>query len=194
MDNYFSSIGLFKDLALQWTYATGTIRSNRVGLPSNLKNLKLWKRSEHGHLEWAMHENRGISYVMWKDKCLVLLISSQPMPVGFPCVPHDEVPWRNGATQDFIPTSPMLCEYTTYMWGVDVADQLRASYSSQTWSHKWRHQIFWFLIDMTEVNMYISTWAGQQKDRIQFLNLWPTYSSRQHWWRHYYLGGNAVWM
>jgi hypothetical protein len=41
MDIYFSSIDLFKDLALQGTYATGTIMSNRVGLPSTLKNLKL---------------------------------------------------------------------------------------------------------------------------------------------------------
>jgi hypothetical protein len=43
MDNYFSSIGLFKDLALKGTYATGTIRSNHVGLPTNLRTLKLWK-------------------------------------------------------------------------------------------------------------------------------------------------------
>jgi hypothetical protein len=80
---------------------------------------------------------------------------SHAMPVGFPCVPHDEVPRRNGATRDFIPTSLMLREYTTYMRGVDVTDQLRASYSSQTRSHKWWHRIFWFLIDMTLVNMYI---------------------------------------
>jgi hypothetical protein len=74
---------------LQGTYATGTIRSNRVGLPSTLKNLNSWKRSEHGHLEWAMHESRGISCVMWKNKCPVLLISSHAMLVGFPCVPRD---------------------------------------------------------------------------------------------------------
>jgi hypothetical protein len=155
MDNYFFSIGLFKDLALKGTYATGTIRSNRIGLPTRLRTLKSWKRSPHGHLEWAMHESRNISCVMWKDKCPVLIISSHAMLVGFPCVPCDEVPRRNGATRDFIPTSPVLREYTTYMRGVDVAVQLRALYSSQTRSHKWWHWIFWFLIDMTEVNMYI---------------------------------------
>jgi hypothetical protein len=67
----------------------------------------------------------------------------------------DEVPQCNGAIREFIAISPMLCEYTTYMRGVDVADELWASYSSQTRSHKWWHWIFWFLIDITEVNMYV---------------------------------------
>jgi hypothetical protein len=79
-----------------------------------------------------MHESRNISFVMWKDKCPVLLISNHAMPVGFPCVPRDELPRHNGTTRDFIPTSPVLREYTTYMRGVDVADQLRALYSNQT--------------------------------------------------------------
>jgi hypothetical protein len=39
-----------------------------------------------------MLENRDISCVMWKDKCPVLLISSHAMPVGFPCVPRNEMP------------------------------------------------------------------------------------------------------
>jgi hypothetical protein len=89
-----------------------------------------------------MHESRDISCVMWKDKCPVLLISNHAMPVGFPCVPRDEVPRRNGVTQEFIPTSLVLREYTTYMRGVDVADQLRALYSSQTRSHRLWYCIF----------------------------------------------------
>jgi hypothetical protein len=71
------------------------------------------------------------------------------------CMPRDEVPRRNGAVRENIPTSPMLVEYTTFMRGVDVADQLRASYSSQIWSHKWWHRIFMALLDITEVNIYI---------------------------------------
>jgi hypothetical protein len=92
---------------------------------------------------------------MWKDKCPVLLLSTHAISIGFPCVPRDEVPRRNGAVRDSIPTSPILLEYTTYMRGVDVADQLRASYSSITRSHKWWHRVFFALLDITEVNMYI---------------------------------------
>jgi hypothetical protein len=155
MDNYFCSIPLFEDLVRKGIYATGTVRSNCIGLPQNLKNTKSWKRCEQGHIEWAMHESRSISCVMWKDKRPVLLLSTHAIPIGFPCVPMAEVPRRNGAVKDKIPTSPVLLEYTTFMRGVDVADQLRASYSSQTRSHKWWHRVSWALVDITEVNIYI---------------------------------------
>jgi hypothetical protein len=65
------------------------------------------------------------------------------------------MPRRNGAIRKPILTSPMHLEYTTHMKGVDVVDQLWASYNSQTWSHKWWHRIFYFLLDMTIVNLYI---------------------------------------
>jgi hypothetical protein len=155
MDNFFCSIPLFRDLEAKGIYATGTVRSNRIGLPSHLKNTRAWKRCGEGHIEWAMHESREISCVMWKDKRPVLLISTHAIPIGFPCMPVDTVPRKHGAIREKVPTSPVLLEYTTFMRGVDVADQLRASYSSQTRSHKWWHWIFWAMLDVTEVNMYI---------------------------------------
>jgi hypothetical protein len=70
-------------------------------------------------------------------------------------MPVNKVPRRNGAVKDMVPTSPMLVEYTTFMRGVDVADQIQASYSSQSCSHKWWYRIFWAMLDITKVNMYI---------------------------------------
>jgi hypothetical protein len=102
-----------------------------------------------------MHDSRLMSCIMWKHKCPVLLISIHANPIGFPCVSRDEVPCRNGAVRENIPTSPTLLEYTTFMRGVDVADQLRASYTFQTRSHKWWHRIFFPLLNIMEVNIYI---------------------------------------
>jgi hypothetical protein len=51
MDNYFCSIPLFQELVRKGIYATGTVRSNRIGLPQHLKNTKSWKRCEQGHIE-----------------------------------------------------------------------------------------------------------------------------------------------
>jgi hypothetical protein len=156
MDNYFSSVGLFTEMAERGIYATGTMRSNRVGIPEEFKDTKSFNgRATQGELEWRMHDSRGIGCVLWKDKRPVLLLSSHAQPIGFPCQPVDVVPHRNGAIRDEIHSSPMHKEYTTYMRGVDVADQLRASYSCQVRSHKWWHCIFYFLLDMTIVNMYI---------------------------------------
>jgi hypothetical protein len=122
MDNFFCSIPLFQDLVKKGIYATSTVRSNRIGLPSHLRNTKAWRRCEQGHIEWAMHESRLMSCVMWKDKCLVLLLFTHTNPIGFPCMPRDEVPCRNGAVIEKIPTSSMLVEYTTFMRGVDIAN------------------------------------------------------------------------
>jgi hypothetical protein len=155
MDNYFCSILLFRDLEAKGIYATSTVRSNRIGLPSHLKNTRAWRRYEEGHIEWAMHESIRISCVMWKEKCHVLLISSHAIPIGFPCEPMDTVPQKHGAVREDISTSPILLEYTTFMRGVDVVDQLRASYSSQTRNHKWWHRVFFAMLDVIEVNMYI---------------------------------------
>jgi hypothetical protein len=116
-----------------------------------------------------MHSSRAISCVVWVDKKPVLLISTHAVPIQPPCLHPDSltiVPRRNGPVRDTIHTSPMHLEYTTHMRGVDVADQLRASYSCQTRSHKWWHQVFFFLIDTTVVNMYVMYLAHLRRARV----------------------------
>jgi hypothetical protein len=96
----------------------------------------------------------------------VLLISTHARPIQPPCErPITTVPRRNGAVRESIQTSPVLHEYTTDMRGVDVADQLRTSYSCQVKSHKWWHRILFFLLDMTIVNMYVIYLAHVKNSR-----------------------------
>jgi len=123
MDNFFTSIPLFRDLLERKIYATGTMRANRVGLPQSLKNTKAFNRNEQGMLDWRMHNSRQISSVIWKDKKAVLLISTHAVPIQFPCeFPIVSVPRRIGSEREDIQTSPVHLEYTTHMRGVDVAD------------------------------------------------------------------------
>jgi hypothetical protein len=91
MDSFFTSVGLFKELAEKAIYATGTLRSNRIGIPSALKNTKAFSRVP-------------------QDKKLVLLLSTSAIPIGFPYVPVDTVPRQNGAVREAIPTSFMHVE------------------------------------------------------------------------------------
>jgi hypothetical protein len=156
-DNYFTSVGLFTEFASGEIYATGTVQSNRVGVPRPFNNLRNWRDSEQGTLDWHTHSSRGISCVVWKDKRPVHLLSTSTVHVQLPCIAPSSiatVPRRNGAIREQIQTSPVHLEYTTFMRGVDVADQLRASYSCQSCSHKWWHRAFHFLLDQTIVNMY----------------------------------------
>jgi hypothetical protein len=124
-DNFFSSIGLFTELATRQIYATGTVRSNRIGLPTELKNVKNWENATQGTLVWKMHRSHGISCIIWKDKRPMFIILTSAPPIQFPCEPVLTIPRRNGVVRDPIQTSPMHLEYTTFIRGVDVADHLQ---------------------------------------------------------------------
>jgi hypothetical protein len=102
-----------------------------------------------------MHETRKMACVLWKDKKSVLFLSTHALLIRFPCVLVPMVPKRNGAVREDIMTSPMHLQYTTHIRGVDVANQLRALYSTQNWTHKCGTTFFFFLLDMTIVNMFI---------------------------------------
>jgi hypothetical protein len=44
MDNFFTGVGLFKELAEKTIYATGTLRSSCIGILSALKDTKAFSR------------------------------------------------------------------------------------------------------------------------------------------------------
>jgi hypothetical protein len=81
IDNYFISVGFFRDLEQRGIYAMGTMRSNRVGLHPDMKKVKEFKRRTQGDLEWFMHESRKMCSVLWKDKMPVLLLSTHAPPI-----------------------------------------------------------------------------------------------------------------
>ena len=49
-----------------------------------------------------MHEDRAFSCVIWKDKCLEFLLSTNATPIWAPCEVRDMVPRRHGATLEHI--------------------------------------------------------------------------------------------
>ena len=109
----------------------GTMRANWIGIPSTLADTPQTHRVDQGHLKWSMHSSQGISSVMSKDKCLLLLSSTHVLPLGLLSLhPPPKVLHKSGAVHHQIPTSPIVVKYTTYMCGVDVVDQLRSSYSA----------------------------------------------------------------
>ena len=64
MDDYFTSIILLIELVSKGIYETGTVRTNRIGVPSHLKNVQAFRRVSQGRMKWAMHDSRGVSCVM----------------------------------------------------------------------------------------------------------------------------------
>jgi hypothetical protein len=81
-------------------------------------------------------------------------------------MPIPTVPRRYSAVLEDIMTSSMYLEYTIHIRGVDVAYQLRALYTTQNRTHKWWHMIFFFLPDITVINMFI-IYLAKYKRRLQ---------------------------
>jgi hypothetical protein len=99
INNYFSSIPLFQNLIQKCINAIGMVGFNHIELPSHLKNTKAWMWCKQGHIEYTMHNSKDISFVMWKDKCPTLLISTHANIIGFPCMPCDKVLRKNGTVR-----------------------------------------------------------------------------------------------
>ncbi|KAF9818522.1 hypothetical protein SFRURICE_012546, partial [Spodoptera frugiperda] len=68
-DNFFSSVALLEKLKTENTYACGTIRSNRKGLPGNMLADSQMKRGDSDH----RFSNLDIGYWKWKDNKVVHL-------------------------------------------------------------------------------------------------------------------------
>ena len=94
-------------------------------------------------MHWHMHKSWGITHVMWKDKKLVLLICTHVFSTELLAIQFlVSIPLCDGDSWNYIITSSMYYKYTTHMSGVDVVDQLQASYSCQSRSHNWWHTVF----------------------------------------------------
>ena len=81
MDKFFSSVPLFMDLLDEGTYATGTVRTNRIGLPTALAKKSLYTKCTQGHLDWRMHKSKQLSIIVWVNKKPVLVMSTVVPPI-----------------------------------------------------------------------------------------------------------------
>ena len=70
-DRYYTSVLLAKELFQRQVYLIGTIQKNRVGLPREVKQLKLRNLQRK-----AYRHSDDLMALGWKDKRLVLMLSS----------------------------------------------------------------------------------------------------------------------
>lgn len=150
-DSFFSSTRLFHDLMVEGTWACGTVRSDRQHLPRNLQQET--DNDKRGRMIIRVHKDRQIACMSWHDSNVVFFLSTA-------CDPWAPRQWalrrRKGhAGQWDVPSSPMHKLYEQYMRGVDVTDQLRASYPTLMRSHKWWHKVLSFVVDQSLVNSRI---------------------------------------
>ena len=163
-DNYFSSVKLLLDLSKDGIYGCGTLRSNRIGFPSDLQPHMKKGLSRRGDFlvrqckeakgeGWVRNRKQSIRLVvsLWQDNRPVLVISSNCNPTESTTVQRRQ---KDG-TRITVPCPMSVYLYNKYMAGVDYNDQLRGYCSVRLKGRKFYKYIWWFLFDVAVTNSYI---------------------------------------
>jgi len=163
MDNYFSSIPLFKYMHDNGLGACGTVRTNSSKFP---KELKINKGIS---LDWNTISGKVVDDVLaivWVDNSPVTMLTTIHEIVGeeWKIIRNRRRPRETSsnastvhrvfgnASRKELSIPKVIDDYNHYMGGVDIADQLRGYYNCQLIVHRnWFPLLFW-LLDTVLVN------------------------------------------
>ena len=144
MDNFYSSPVLFLDLVGKNTAACGTVKTNRMNFPEDLKPALKVPR---GTCTFMYHKSLFATH--WYDNRDVYALSTA---VGDTTVQVH----RHVETEVIDVTCPeIIQDYNSFMGGVDICDQYICYYSLGRKSMKWWRRIFWCLHDIAITNAYV---------------------------------------
>ena len=147
-DNFFTSVSLMEYLLRKKTYACGTVRLNRVGLPDQIKKAK-FKNS--GEMK-KMQKHGKLLAVNWCEKKRQVSVLSTANSTGDILITRKG---KRGQPDCSYPKPKAIQEYTENYNAVDKSDQLRSYYGIANRAKKWWKYLFWFIMDVTVINAYI---------------------------------------
>ena len=177
MDNYYSSPELFDELYYRQTYACGTARQMRKGMPKTLGKCKLTP------LQTAYMRNGPFLCLKWVGQKM----KSKKKPVTILTTIHEanEVLTRKKDSHGHqLPKPLCIYEYTKNMSGVDISDQYMAYHVALRKSMKWSRKLFFHLFNMIILNSYLLNQKfGKRMGKQDFIEYIATYlveTSIQH--------------
>ena len=141
MDNYYSSPELFFTLESLDTYACGTVRLNRKGLPMSLKRTRL--RQGQG----TFRRNGSLLALKYRDKRDVSVLTTI----------HDAKCQVFEGRRGRVLKPTCIVEYSRHMGGVDLSDQLQQYYGQGVFrkTNKYWKKLFFYLINLMITNAFI---------------------------------------
>lgn len=123
--NFLSSLPLATDLLQADTYFCGTLRSNRIGVPRELPNIRL---NKYDNMKWVKDD---IMVTKWKDKRDVYTLSTNNNGSD---VEKQPTKFRR---EEIISIPSVITDYNARTGGVDHADQLRSYYDVGRTGRRW---------------------------------------------------------
>uniref|UniRef100_A0A803K7T6 PiggyBac transposable element-derived protein domain-containing protein n=1 Tax=Xenopus tropicalis TaxID=8364 RepID=A0A803K7T6_XENTR len=156
MDNFYTSIPLFRALHTLDTPACGTVNHKRKGLPRELLDKKL-KRGE----VQALRSNELLA-IKYSDTKVVLMLTTI----------HDEtliIQHRSGGRPS--KTKPLCSkEYSKHTGGVDKTDQIQNYYDATRKTRAWYKKAAIYMIQMALYNSYVVYKAAVPGPRLSYYN------------------------
>ena len=148
MDNFFTSVSLYRNLLNDGIYATGTALAQRRNFPQALVSVA--KRGLPSRGDTASRQDGNLSVTVWQDTRPVVIMSTA----------HDlsctrPVARRKADGSAINVECPIATiDYNKYMGGVDRGDQFRKYNIVMMKSRKCYNYIFWFLFEVCVLNTF----------------------------------------
>lgn len=148
MDNYYSSPELFFELFYRQTYACGTARQIRKGMPKTFSKAKLKP------LESAFLRHGPLLCLKWSGPKR----KSSKKPVTMLSTIHEAnelLTKKKDKDGHRIPKPVCIHDYTKKMSGVDISDQYLSHHVALRKSMKWSRKLFFHIFNMIILNSYL---------------------------------------
>lgn len=157
MDNYYNSPELAEELANRGTYMCGTVRKNRKELPLAVSSAK-FKKPTKKTLAAITPDNPKVEQVCWRRKDKMLAIKwMDKRPVYVLSTIHKALMVKSKTDYKGTPMLKPVAvhDYSKYMMGVDLADQIMQYYTFLRRSIKWWRKLTIHYINLALMNAYI---------------------------------------
>ena len=170
MDNYYTSPELLEELYFRETYACGTVRNNRKGMPITMKAMNVKP------LKSAFLRNGPSLCLHWKGAKSKM----KKKPVTLLSTIHDAhelLTKKKDSHSNRIPKPEIIYQYTKNMSGVDLSDQYMAFHMNLRKSMKWWRKLFYHILNMILLNSYIlnKKYGTQELNHNEYMHYIASY-------------------
>jgi hypothetical protein len=158
-DNFYSSPALFSHLLQFAITATGTVRINRRGIPSEVGEVKAImsrRTTQRGQGYYVRERGSPIVYCCWHDNQVVCTMSTSFPGHAVNTINRKCKDRTTGVCSVQQVTIPLMIEqYNKYMGGVDKSDQLLRYHSSLRRTTRYWKTLFYHMLDVAVTNSFV---------------------------------------